>query len=90
MYLQAESGFGTNLDSALSTFFLSCHDHLIPPAIPDTGQGGGEEVEVIHLLEGDHVWPVEEDLLEDPPSPAAPVKNAGITKAEVIQLGSNR
>ena len=60
-----------------------------PAAIPDTGEGGGEEGVVVHLLEGDHVRPVLEDLLKDAPSPAAPVKNAGIAKAEVIQLCSN-
>ena len=63
---------------------------LIPAAIPDTGEGRGEEAEVVHLLEGDHVRPVLENLLEDAPSPAAPVKDTGITEAEVIQLCSNR
>ena len=64
-------------------------DNLPPAAIPDTGQSRGEEAEVIHLLEGDHIRPVLENLLEDAPSPTAPVKNTGITKAEVIQLCSD-
>ena len=65
-------------------------DHHKPAAVSDTGEGGGEEGEVVHLLEADHVGPVLEDLLKDAPSPAAPVQNAGIAKAEIIQFCSNR
>lgn len=90
MYLQAESGFGMNLDYLDYLAQFDTNDHHRPATVAHTGEGGGEEGEVVHLLEADHVRPVLQDLLEDAPSPAAPVKNAGIAKAEVIQLCSNR
>ena len=63
--------------------------HSLPAAITDTCEGWGEEVEVVHLLEGDHVRTVLEDLLQDSPSPAAPVKNARVAETEVVQLCSD-
>ena len=58
--------------------------------VANAGQGRGDEVVVVDLLETDDVRLVEEDLLEQPPSPAAPLQDPRVRELELVYLSSDR
>ena len=57
-----------------------------PAAVSHAGECGGQEGEVVDLLQGDEVGAVEQDLLQHAPPAAAPVKHARVLEPEVVKL----
>ena len=61
-----------------------------PAAVSHAGEGGGQEGEVVDLLQGDEVGPVQQDLLQHAPPAAGPVKHARVLEPEVVKLRPDR
>ena len=60
-----------------------------PAGVADAGEGGGNEGEVVHLLQTDHVRLVDDDLLQDPPPPAGPVQGPGVRQLKLVNFSSD-